>query len=121
MSKLHEDDAHSAHGGGHAGHDPMPEDDRHGGVDTHVLHDAHAGHDMSHDGHGHGGHGDHVAQFRRLFWIMLVLAVPTVLLSSMFASRLLAARPARPRVGLADPGHGHLPLGRTPVPHRHRE
>src|SRR6478735_8148357 len=34
---------------------------------------------------GHGGHGDHVAQFRRLFWIMLVLAVPTVLLSGMFA------------------------------------
>ncbi|WP_233486880.1 heavy metal translocating P-type ATPase [Zhihengliuella sp. ISTPL4] len=34
---------------------------------------------------GHAGHGDHVAQFRRLFWIMLVLAVPTVLLSGMFA------------------------------------
>ena len=30
---------------------------------------------------GHAGHGDHVAQFRRLFWIMLVLAVPTVALS----------------------------------------
>jgi Cu2+-exporting ATPase len=34
---------------------------------------------------GHGGHGDHVAQFRRLFWTMLVLAVPTVALSGMFA------------------------------------
>ncbi len=34
---------------------------------------------------GHGGHGDHVAQFRRLFWIMLVLAIPTVALSGMFA------------------------------------
>ncbi|HWV79710.1 MAG TPA: heavy metal translocating P-type ATPase [Isoptericola sp.] len=41
----------------------------------------HAGHDMS----GHGGHGDHVGQFRRLFWIMLALAVPTVALSPMFA------------------------------------
>ncbi|TDP79698.1 Cu2+-exporting ATPase [Brachybacterium sp. AG952] len=39
----------------------------------------HAGH------HGHGGHGDHVAQFRRLFWIMLVVAVPVVGLSPMFA------------------------------------
>lgn len=34
---------------------------------------------------GHHGHADHVAQFRRLFWIMLVLAVPTVALSQMFA------------------------------------
>ena len=39
-----------------------------------------------HQGRGApGGHGDHVAQFRRLFWIMLVLAVPTVGLSGMFA------------------------------------
>ncbi|ODU65426.1 MAG: ATPase [Micrococcales bacterium 70-64] len=34
---------------------------------------------------GHGGHGDHVGQFRRLFWIMLVLAVPVVGFSHMFA------------------------------------
>ncbi|MGO1422734.1 MAG: heavy metal translocating P-type ATPase, partial [Brachybacterium sp.] len=37
---------------------------------------------------GHHGHGDHVAQFRRLFWIMLVLAVPVVGLSPMFADLL---------------------------------
>ncbi|WP_281964742.1 heavy metal translocating P-type ATPase [Serinicoccus marinus] len=37
---------------------------------------------------GHGGQGDHVAQFRRLFWIMLVLAVPTVLASGAFAHLL---------------------------------
>ncbi len=47
-------------------------------VADHVQHD-HAGHA------GHGGHHDHVAQFRRLFWVMLVLAVPTVALSGMFA------------------------------------
>nr|WP_240916262.1 heavy metal translocating P-type ATPase [Sanguibacter sp. HDW7] len=35
--------------------------------------------------HAHTGHGDHVGQFRRLFWIMLVLAVPTVALSGTFA------------------------------------
>src|SRR5699024_2428454 len=34
---------------------------------------------------GHGGHGDHVGQFRRLFWIMLVLAVPVVGFNDMFA------------------------------------
>lgn len=55
---------HEAHGGGHAGHE------------------GHAGH----GGHtGHGGHAGHVEKFRRLFWIMLVLAVPVVLASSMFA------------------------------------
>ncbi|MET1042557.1 MAG: heavy metal translocating P-type ATPase [Microbacteriaceae bacterium] len=44
---------------------------------------------MNHDtmGHqGHAGHGDHVAQFRSLFWTMLVIAVPVVLFSPMFAS-----------------------------------
>ncbi len=45
----------------------------------------HAEHTAGHGHAGHGGHGDHVAQFRRLFWTMLVLAVPTVALSGMFA------------------------------------
>ena len=37
---------------------------------------------------GHGGHADHVGQFRRLFWIMLVIALPVAGFSSMFASFL---------------------------------
>ncbi len=37
---------------------------------------------------GMRGHGDHVAQFRRLFWVMAALAVPTVALSPMFAMLL---------------------------------
>ena len=41
---------------------------------------------MENEHENHGGHGDHVAMFRRLFWIMLALAVPTVLASQMFAS-----------------------------------
>ncbi len=55
--------------------------------DTH-SHEDRSGHesDKSHAGHeGHGGHGDHVAQFRDLFWVMLVLAVPVVGMSGMFA------------------------------------
>lgn len=48
----------------------------------HTEHGSHAGH----GGHeGHGGHGDHVGQFRRLFWIMLVLAIPVVAFNDMFA------------------------------------
>ncbi|WP_338855748.1 heavy metal translocating P-type ATPase [Gordonia hongkongensis] len=54
-------------------------------------HDGHEGR-ADHTGHGghasHAGHGDHVAQFRRLFWIMLVLAVPTVASNDMFADIL---------------------------------
>ena len=42
---------------------------------------------------GHTGHGDHVGEFRRLFWIMLLLAIPTVGLSEMFASIVGAGLP----------------------------
>jgi Cu2+-exporting ATPase len=33
----------------------------------------------------HAGHGDHVAQFRKLFWLNLIIAAPVVAFSSMFA------------------------------------
>ncbi len=52
---------------------------------------------MSDHGHadhgGHAGHGDHVAKFRRLFWIMLVLAVPVVGFSMMFSMLIGYALP----------------------------
>ncbi len=61
----------------------------HGAMDHSTMdHSAvdHSAMDHSAMGHqGHAGHGDHVAQFRRLFWIMLVIAIPVVLLSPMFA------------------------------------
>ncbi len=62
---------------------------------VHTQHQASAGHEAhgGHDGHGHGGH---VAAFRRLFWVMLVLAVPTVALSGMFAMILGYSVPAIP-------------------------
>lgn len=69
--------------GGHASHH---EHSNHGGHAGH-NHTEHAGHG-EHGGHGHAGHaghGDHVAQFRRLFWIMLVLAIPVVGFSETFA------------------------------------
>src|SRR5262245_59033429 len=56
----------------------------------------HAGHgdQGAHGAHpGHGGHGDHVAQFRDRFWLSLLLAVPVVLMSQMFADLLGYSRP----------------------------
>ena len=109
MSTSH--DADSTHE--HAGHEPAVREQEHQHaehehpqhqVQQHAGHEAHADHDTSghagrhmsehagrqdhadHDMHaGDGGHGDHVGQFRRLFWIMLVVAVPTILFSPMFA------------------------------------
>ncbi|RCK59851.1 heavy metal translocating P-type ATPase [Microbacterium sorbitolivorans] len=74
-------DAHAGHDmhAGHEGHE------MHMAHDAHDAHDMHSGHDM-HAGHGgHAGHGDHVGQFRRLFWINLIIALPVVAFSPMFA------------------------------------
>jgi len=77
-------DQHTHHGaagaqtreqGGHHTHD------EHSVHESHGRHENHSGHDDA----GHGGHGDHVGQFRRLFWITLVLAVPVVAFNDMFA------------------------------------
>ena len=95
---------HNHHAGRPVVSDPAPShghehEHEHAGHETHDAHDAHvpshegghgehAGHN-EHAGHGgHAGHGDHVGQFRRLFWIMLVLAVPVVAFSDMFAMLL---------------------------------
>ncbi|OYN89904.1 heavy metal translocating P-type ATPase [Parenemella sanctibonifatiensis] len=54
-------------------------------------HEEHGSQHGQEDGHGHhGGHGhhDHVKQFRRLFWIMLAIAVPVVGFNAMFAHLL---------------------------------
>ncbi|HCS59496.1 MAG TPA: heavy metal translocating P-type ATPase, partial [Gordonia polyisoprenivorans] len=65
----------------------MEQHDQHGTTTDHPdhMHTAHAGHSGHVAMSGHAGHGDHVAVFRRLFWIMLVLAIPTVVFSGMFA------------------------------------
>lgn len=64
-------------------------------AEEHGHHDAdHASHSGHGDHGGHGGHGDHAVQFRRLFWIMLALSIPTVLLNRMFADLLNYDLPA---------------------------
>ncbi|MCK0175914.1 heavy metal translocating P-type ATPase [Mycolicibacterium sp. F2034L] len=67
------------------------------------VHDEHAAHDSGphHDddaGHGgHAGHGaDHVAVFRKLFWINLIIAIPVIAFSTMFAMLLGYAVPDVP-------------------------
>jgi Cu2+-exporting ATPase len=75
-------------------HDAMPHDEHHEHGHGHGGH----GH-----GHGHGGHGDHVAQFRRLFWVMLLIAIPVVGLSPMFAAILRYPLPEVPGLEWVSP------------------
>src|SRR5699024_11911529 len=56
-------------------------------------HDARGADDHGQHG-GHGDHGDHAGRFRRLFWIMLLLALPVVAASSAFADLLGYPLPA---------------------------
>ncbi|OSM43989.1 copper-translocating P-type ATPase [Nesterenkonia sp. PF2B19] len=83
-SEHHGHDDHSGHHehDGHVGNSDHVAHDHHGGHEAHQHHGGHA----DHTGHGgHAGHGDHVGQFRRLFWIMLALAIPVVGFNEMFA------------------------------------
>ncbi|HEY9316052.1 heavy metal translocating P-type ATPase [Williamsia sp.] len=70
---------HSHHTSAVATHQESPHHD-------HTDHGGHADHGSTAGHAGHAGHGDHVGQFRRLFWIMLIFAVPVVGFSGMFAS-----------------------------------
>lgn len=67
----HHDPEMASHADGHTGHNNR---------EAHPAAGAHH--------HDHQGHGGHVAQFRKLFWINLVIAVPVVAFSSMFAMLL---------------------------------
>ena len=54
----------------------------------------------------HAGHGDHVAQFKHLFWIMLVVAVTVVVFSAMFSMILGYRLPTVPVVAWISPVFG---------------
>lgn len=91
------------HTSGHPVADDTTAPHEHAGHEAHADHSAHVDH-SAHEGHGgHAGHGDHVGQFRRLFWIMLVLAVPVVGFSSMFAMILGYTLPAGGWVNAVSP------------------
>jgi Cu2+-exporting ATPase len=60
----------------------------------------------AHEHHGttpHGGHGDHAAMFRSRFWRSLLLSVPVVAFSPMFADLLGFTPPSFPGAGLVSP------------------
>ncbi|MEV4689374.1 heavy metal translocating P-type ATPase [Microbacterium sp. LWH3-1.2] len=88
----------------HDDHSPHDDHADHGAHTDHDAHAASAGHG-AHTGHGgHVGHGpDHVARFRRLFWINLFLAVPVVAFSGMFAMVLGYTLPDAPWVRWISP------------------
>jgi len=70
----------------------------HGAGEDHPGHGGHGPHGGHGDQPDHGGHADHVAQFRRLFWSNLVLAVPVVMLSAMFATLMGYEPPEHPAI-----------------------
>ena len=86
---VHDHGAHDHAERGHSGRGHAEHDDG-----------AHAGH---HTDAGHGGHGDHAGQFGRLFWIMLVLAVPVAAFSNMFAMLVGYSLPDAAWVGWISP------------------
>ncbi|WP_084495282.1 heavy metal translocating P-type ATPase [Nocardia shimofusensis] len=85
-------DTPSGHSHDEAHHGPSPHDhgDAPAAITTRAHHIDHAGYDETHAAHdGSGSHAGHdVATFRRLFWVMLVLSVPVVTTSMMFADLL---------------------------------
>ncbi|KJL41603.1 heavy metal translocating P-type ATPase [Microbacterium trichothecenolyticum] len=99
MTDPHRDQDHSGHDHDHSAHQAMSAT-----ATTDADHAAHADH-ADHMGHGgHAGHGaDHVARFRRLFWINLALAVPAVAFSGMFAMVLGYTLPDAPWVRWISP------------------
>ena len=69
--------SHTAHEGGHSGHEPMEPV-----ADHHAAHEAASGEHTGHSAHGqnHTGHG---TDFARRFWVCLALTVPVLLISPM--------------------------------------
>ncbi|MDO3635326.1 heavy metal translocating P-type ATPase [Mycolicibacterium arseniciresistens] len=74
--------------------DVYADNDGHG---VHAIQDTNVHHDNHADHGGHAGHGaDHVAVFRKLFWINLIIAIPVIAFSTMFAMLLGYAVPDVP-------------------------
>ena len=100
----HEEHAHTGHAHGeqdgtdhHGSHASVRADHpqlEHAGHGEHAGHSSHGAHE--HAGHGGHDHSHHVAMFRHLFWIALVLSIPVVAFSPMFGELLGYTPPGAP-------------------------
>lgn len=85
----------TTHGSNHSEHDAYDRDQTRP-AEQHTDHGAHGG--------GHAEHGsDHVGQFRRLFWVMLVISLPVIGFSRMFAMFMGYDLPEAPLIGWISP------------------
>ncbi|SDI91350.1 copper-translocating P-type ATPase [Natribacillus halophilus] len=83
--KDHHEQGHHHHNehDHHAHHDESHhEHHEHHGHDDHAHHGGHGGH-SGHGHHGHGDHGDMMADFKKRFFVTVILAIPIVILSDM--------------------------------------
>ncbi len=81
----HTDHSHHGDNADHGDHSHHGDNADHGDHSHHGDPSHHGDHGDHADHSGHGGHAGHAEHFRRLFWVMLALAVPVVALSPMFA------------------------------------
>ena len=65
--------------------------------------DAHAKHSDSSEHSNHMDHSGHVQKFRKLFWIMLIIAAPVIAFSEMFSMFLGYQLPDEIFVSLISP------------------
>nr|WP_156459085.1 heavy metal translocating P-type ATPase [Microbacterium sp. Leaf151] len=101
---------HSSHPAEHTGHTAAAATTDHdhaamghaGHSDERAPATGHSEHGHTDHG-GHAGHGDHVARFRRLFWIMLIIAVPVIGFSTMFSMIIGYPLPDAAWVGWVSP------------------
>ncbi|MFA8439790.1 MULTISPECIES: copper-translocating P-type ATPase [Bacillaceae] len=82
--KQHEKQEHRSHQHHNHEHEDMHGHHKHG-HEEHKNHDHSHGHSGHHGGHGgHGGHHEHMVEdFKKRFWISLVLSIPILYLSPM--------------------------------------
>lgn len=79
---------HEHHEEHHNGHKQYEHHDEH---EHHEQHDAHTYKDGNHSGHGHESHDHHammIRDFRKRFWISLIITVPILVLSPMIQELL---------------------------------
>src|SRR5699024_8043072 len=85
MTNNHHKDHHHDHHGSHEEHHHQHEQHHH----QHEENDTHAHHGQgSHGGHGHHNHGDMVEDFKKRFYISLIVTIPILSLSPMIQSFL---------------------------------